>query len=295
MKGNKRGTSNRYRSDESGAGILNFGFEHLLDVCIKCLLLVIVIVLISLSMILCHDLITQSELFSVRNISVSGLDRLSRQEILDQGGVHEGENLFKLNLFTIQKQLIAHPWINDASVRRVFPNALNIEVREEVPLFLAVQADVAELLVNQAGVPFLEPGDLPADLSDLPKVTGLWLEEKEGKVGFQDRLFNSVMDVLMLEKQIGQTRIHADNDLGIDILTRRFKQYGPDAGNSPVLMRLGFDYYAAKYRKTEKVVDYIHDILADKEISTIDVRDPTMVTVRMIGRTGDKDSSKGGA
>ena len=102
---NKKIKSNRYKPEvkrhdtaksESGFGI---------DFCLKCIMTVAAISLVSLASIFTYDFITQSRFFSVQTIEISGTHRATESEVLKLGQLKPGMNLFELNLFSIEKKI----------------------------------------------------------------------------------------------------------------------------------------------------------------------------------------------
>lgn len=195
MRGNKKVTRNRFSPDVSGSAGLKFDFMDSLDLCLKFIIVVILISLVSLLFIFFHDVLTQARYFSLKKISVSGYSRISRQKVLKQAGVVPGENIFAINLFKVKKRLIANEWIADASVAREIPSGLAISIKEEKPMAVVKLGNKAEVLINYNGVPFTEY-DQNTDKMNIPLVKGLNLENKDGIYGFSGRAFNSVMKLL---------------------------------------------------------------------------------------------------
>jgi len=95
-------------------------------------------------------LLLRSELFPIREIAVtSPLKNTTRQEIA--GAVHIGGNFFAVSADDVRADLEKLPWVRRASVRRVWPDRLEVEIEEHVAL--ARWGDAA--LVNTHGERFL--------------------------------------------------------------------------------------------------------------------------------------------
>ncbi len=108
--------------------------------------------------------------FSVKEISIEGTKRLSREDILAASGLTTGENLFALDVEAAQNALVQSPWIERAQVVRNLPNRVSIQVHERAAR-AALVLQGRTFLVDEAGVPFKEAG--LGDPRDLPLITGL--------------------------------------------------------------------------------------------------------------------------
>ncbi len=86
------------------------------------------------------------------------------------GELH-GQNILAVRLEDWRQRLMTSPWVEDAVVRRVLPNTLDVLVRERTPMAVArLGRDL--YLVDATGVVIDEYGPGYADL-DLPVIDGL--------------------------------------------------------------------------------------------------------------------------
>jgi cell division protein FtsQ len=107
----------------------------------------------------------------VAHVTVSGNQRLSTGEVLSLvDGLH-GRNLLGLDLTEWQDRLLASPWVEDATLRRVLPGTVEVTIRERRPIAIG-RVDQALYLVDAHGVVVDEYGPAYSDL-DLPMVDGL--------------------------------------------------------------------------------------------------------------------------
>lgn len=84
--------------------------------------------------------VQQSGLFNVKVIQVDGADFLREEDIIAQSGVTNGDCVFLLRPETIRRNILAMPFVSTCRVNRVFPDRLEIRIKERVAL--------ATLLVN---------------------------------------------------------------------------------------------------------------------------------------------------
>jgi cell division protein FtsQ len=85
------------------------------------------------------------------NIEVHGNHNVSRVQVLDAIGGDIERNIFFVSVADQQKQLESIPWIESASVMRLLPNRLRIDIHERTPVaFVEVNGRVA--LIDVHGV-----------------------------------------------------------------------------------------------------------------------------------------------
>jgi cell division protein FtsQ len=116
-------------------------------------------------------LVAESPALQIAHIVLHGNDRLSRGEAMALLDDLHGQNILAVRLEDWRQRLMTSPWVEDAIVRRVLPNTLDVLVRERTPMGIArMGRDL--YLVDQHGVVIDEFGPSYADL-DLPVIDGL--------------------------------------------------------------------------------------------------------------------------
>ena len=95
--------------------------------------------------------------FSVREIQVRGGDKVSGNEIVTIAGLHQGMNIWKVDLPAIEKKVGKHPWVRRVLVRREFPRRIIIDVEERAAAS-AIVALRKLYYVDADGVVFKEVG-----------------------------------------------------------------------------------------------------------------------------------------
>jgi cell division protein FtsQ len=84
------------------------------------------------------------------DIEISGLDNVTRSQVVEVMGGDIGRNIFFIPLAERKKQLEQIPWVESASVMRFVPNRLRVEVHERTPVaFARVGSKI--LLVDATG------------------------------------------------------------------------------------------------------------------------------------------------
>jgi cell division protein FtsQ len=72
--------------------------------------------------------------FHIAAVRVYGAERVPPTELMQLAQIPGGTSLFRINAERIRAQIEQHPWIREASVRRVYPNELEVIVYERRPL-----------------------------------------------------------------------------------------------------------------------------------------------------------------
>jgi cell division protein FtsQ len=108
---------------------------------------------------------------AVAQVSVRGNERLSTGEVLAIVDGLRGRNILSVDLARWQKRLLASPWVEEATLRRVLPSRIDIVIRERRPMGIGRLAGTL-YLVDARGVVIDEYGPNHADI-DLPVIDGL--------------------------------------------------------------------------------------------------------------------------
>lgn len=93
---------------------------------------------------------TTSDFFATRHIDVAGNVRLSREMVLQYGGLKEGENSLAVSIAEVERKLRATPWVEEVSVKRLLPDRFVIKIKERMPTFW-VHKDGVLYYANESG------------------------------------------------------------------------------------------------------------------------------------------------
>jgi cell division protein FtsQ len=93
--------------------------------------------------------------FEVRNIQVSGVDRMNTDRVYERVLVEREQPMPLVDLEGTRERLLALAWVEDARVSRQLPATLAIDIVERVPHAVLVKPDRL-MLIDSAGVE-LEP------------------------------------------------------------------------------------------------------------------------------------------
>ncbi len=105
------------------------------------MLLVSFVAALGVGLLFGYRYITTNQYFELKEINVTGNDRLTYGNILNCGDVALGLNCLEMNVGEVKSRLSGNPWVQSVTVRREFPDRLHINVVEKVPAFWTRQGD----------------------------------------------------------------------------------------------------------------------------------------------------------
>lgn len=215
---------------------------------------------ISAFFVFSYDLLTQCDYFSARKIQIQGLHRLDREAICRQAGVRPGVNIMHVNLGLTRKRLVAHPWIDEAEVRRELPDGIIIRITEHIPLALLDMGE--KFLIDTHGDIFKKY--TASDPEGLPTISGLTYSDLNVAGAPRSPAYSAVLDVLKLGMDLKSTvpnhlikKIQVDPEMGLTLL----------AFDRTTVIKLGYDNYPDKYIRLKNVLRYL-----DRQSNLPDIR-----------------------
>jgi cell division protein FtsQ len=129
--------------------------------------------------------------FRIHEIEISGCRMISNDELRRYAGLSYEMNMMTLDPKAIRTRLQSHPWIQTASVKRIWPDGLAVSIKEQRPQALVVRNGGQQFsYVNSSGTVFA-PVELGQEL-DYPVITGITLshtEEEQKKMIAKANLF----------------------------------------------------------------------------------------------------------
>jgi cell division protein FtsQ len=241
-------------------GARRFKFIDRLIMGFKFTMAIATVMVVSGLFILVHDLLTQCDYFGARQLTIEGMQRLTKEQVAQQAGVHTGVNILSANLTLARKRLRAHPWIAEAEVSREIPSGLAIAIKEHTAM--AIVDFGKKYLINTRGEIF-KVWD-PSDPKDLPVISGLNLSDltvygrpelsQSNSDKERSAPFKAVMRIFQLGKKNGSIlpnrvvrQIHVDRQIGITV-------HAFDRGQT---INLGYNDYAGKYRMLSNLFSYL--------------------------------------
>lgn len=112
--------------------------------------------------------------FRISEVALAGEHEIGRDEILVLAGITDRSSLLFLDAARTRARLLANPWISDATVLKLYPDRLRIEIKERKP-FALWQKDGRVALIAADGTVLEEA--VPVRFSGLPLVVGKGAEQ----------------------------------------------------------------------------------------------------------------------
>ena len=93
--------------------------------------------------------------FRITTVAINGRKQLSQDEVLAIGGVNGRSSLLFLDAATVRDKLKANPWIADATILKLYPGQLQIDIVERTAFALWQQDGRLSVIADDGAV--LEP------------------------------------------------------------------------------------------------------------------------------------------
>ena len=112
--------------------------------------------------------------FRISEVALAGEHEIGRDQILQLAGITERSSLLFLDAARTRARLLTNPWIADATVLKLYPDRLRIEIKERLP-FALWQKDGRVGLISADGTVLEETA--PARFATLPLIVGKGAEQ----------------------------------------------------------------------------------------------------------------------
>jgi cell division protein FtsQ len=120
--------------------------------------------------------------YSLVEVAIHTDGSLTRDQIIAATDIHEGKNIFAINLSAARKGLMALPQVERAEIERILPNKLSIDIAERKPVAWVTgkdddnpSADPGAFLIDRDGVLLRVKSQVP-EYYHLPVICGMDVE-----------------------------------------------------------------------------------------------------------------------
>jgi cell division septal protein FtsQ len=164
------------------------------------------------------------------NLELHGIHYASRQQVLRLFEQDYGRSLYLFPLAARRSELLRVRWVHDASIARIWPNRIVVQITERRPaafIKLPAEAMLRWALIDDEGV-ILDPP--PKSVFQLPVLAGLMGGESQEKRGIRVRRMQRLM------KELGPM---ADNVSEVDASDLDDLKITEQAGGGAVTLMLG--------------------------------------------------------
>ena len=204
-----------------------------------------------------RNAIANSAGFRITTVAINGRRQLSQDEVLGIGGVNGRSSLLFLDAAAVRDKLKANPWIADATVQKLYPGQLRIDIVERSAFALWQQDGRLSVISDDGAV--LEPYVSRRFIS-LPLVVGKGADTRaKDFLALLDR-YPQVRTVTKAVIFVGERRWNLRLKNGVDVRLPEFD------------LEHALDQLAGLERDTK---------LSGRDIMSIDLRLPDRVSVRL--------------
>jgi cell division protein FtsQ len=195
--------------------------------------------------------------FRITNVAITGRRQLSQDEVLAIGGVTGRSSLLFLDAATVRDKLKANPWIADATVLKLYPGHLQIDITERTAFALWQQGGTVSVIADDGTV--LEPW-VASRFTSLPLVVGKGAETRAREFLMLLAQYPQVRPAVKAIVFVGERRWNLRLNDGLDVR----------------LPETGLEQALALLSKLDK-----DDHLFSRDITAVDLRLPDRVSVRL--------------
>lgn len=119
-----------------------------------------------------------SPIFNIKNINVSGNEKISSEEILSLSQLKKDENIFKINKNETRENVKQNAYIDTVEIKRTLPDTVTIVVTERTATYQINYSNLYMLINNQGYM--LETTEMN---EDMPVIVGITTNEENIKTG----------------------------------------------------------------------------------------------------------------
>jgi cell division protein FtsQ len=205
------------------------------------------------------DRVAQTVGFEKANVMLEGAQRLKREDVMRIAGITENSTLFLIDAEKTRARLSYNPWIAKATVRKLYPDRLEITI-EEKKAYAVWQNRGMFSVVSRDGTVIDEITANDVRNSSLPFVVGAGAEKKAADLYTLLTRFPSIKSEVVAAVFVGERRWNLRLKSGIDVRL-------PEDNTDVALLRL-------------VALDRSENVLS-RDITVIDLRISDRVTVRL--------------
>jgi cell division protein FtsQ len=209
------------------------------------LLAAVVVAIAGVRSYLMHD--ARFVLASSDDIQITGAEHLTRGQIVGVFGSDLERNIFRVSLGERQADLERLPWVAHATVMRLLPDVLRVQITERTPVAFVRQGSQIGL-VDASGVLLDMPADAAGDPHySFPVLTGLSADEVASERAAKMEIYEQFMHDLD-----GSGQRLTDSVSEVDVADPEDVKALLTSGSSDILVHFGQDEFLKRYEEFEK-------------------------------------------
>ena len=223
---------------------------------------------VALAAFLLPGTLSSAGFLRVTTITVRGNEHISPGEVLALIGPLRGQNILMADLETYRQHLMASGWVKTATLRRVLPSTIEVDVDERIPIGLAriggrlYLIDGAGTVIDEHGPRFSEGG--------LPIVDGLSTGTDTAADETRAQLISSLMTAMEAAPELSSriSQINVEDPYDAVVLLN----------DGPTLIHLGREQFADRLQEYLDLAPALRAHVAD--IDYVDLRFERRVFIR---------------
>ena len=223
---------------------------------------------VALAAFLLPGALSSAGFLQVTTITVRGNEHVSPGEVLALLGPLRGQNILMADLETYRQHLMASGWVKTATLRRVLPSTIEVDVDERSAIGLAriggrlYLIDAAGTVIDENGPRFSEGG--------LPIVDGLSTGTDDAADEIRAQLISSLVTALEATPELSSriSQINVEDPYNAVVLL----------SDGPTLIHLGREQFAKRLREYLDLAPALRAHVAD--IDYVDLRFDRRVFIR---------------
>ncbi len=91
------------------------------------------IALFIIFIVVLYNALIRIDLFNVQKIEITGNNIITEAQIIEKTGIDLGDNLFKINRFSIADRIMTIGYIEEVNIDKVLPKTIRISIKERTP------------------------------------------------------------------------------------------------------------------------------------------------------------------
>ncbi|UCD71874.1 MAG: FtsQ-type POTRA domain-containing protein [Syntrophobacterales bacterium] len=207
--------------------------------------LVLIIAVLAFILRFAYGYMMDSYLLALRKVTIEGCQKTFERELLSMTKLDRKSNILSIDLAKLRSTVEAHPWIERAEIRRIFPDRISIKIVERQPVAIILLDRL--YYIDGQGVIFAR---VPKGHQiDHPVLTGLHQDDFKAHPDQSRELVSKALRLVrsmeggevLSQKDVSE--IHMDKTFGISIYTN----------DDAIEIKLGIDHYEAKWKRLERV------------------------------------------
>lgn len=181
---------------------------------------IVMFLVLCLAMVVAFYYFLHSSVFFIKDVAVIGEQAVPSQDIIALSGITAGQNIFEINVKASQKAIEIIPRVKRATIKRIFPDRIQISVIEREPWAYVVH-DSGVLLIDNEGICLdklatMEETELPViSIANTPQV----IQEGQQVNRAAIKLIKSIIDKLPTDLLQEVSEFHYSNQGQVIVFT----------------------------------------------------------------------------